>query len=223
MTIPPAPKGSGARTWPSIKGQFKALDARDPSQWPTLPRGMLCLVVSLGVVGAVWGAVLSSFDAELLTEQAREVQLKNDLRQKLRQVARQGGLSQQVHQLESHITQIEQQLTHKDGVEALLADINQAGVRRGLQFELFRPGPEVFSAHHAEWPLALRVAGRYHDIAAFAADLSRLSSIVTLHQFSLSPSKSRPAWLILECTAKLVRQLDSAERAVQPTALETKP
>ena len=112
------------------------------------------------------------------------------------------------------MTQLEKQLPGKAEMDALLSDINQAGVGRGLQFELFRPGQVVVKDYYAELPISLRVVGRYHDVGAFAADIANLSRIVTLHNLSLTPvPKDTTGGLLMEATARTYRYLDDAEIA----------
>jgi type IV pilus assembly protein PilO len=100
-------------------------------------------------------------------------------------------------------------------MDALLADINQAGLGRSLQFELFRPGQSVIKEYYAELPIAVKVTGGYHDIALFAADIANLSRIVTLNNLSLTPVRDRDGFLTLDCTAKTFRYLDQEEVAIQ--------
>ena len=115
------------------------------------------------------------------------------------------------------MTQLEKQLPGKAEMDALLSDINQAGIGRGLQFELFRPGQVVVKDYYAELPIAIRVSGRYHDIGAFAADVANLSRIVTLHNLVItgaSPHKGkrpRPEASRMDATARTYRYLDPAE------------
>jgi len=92
-----------------------------------------------------------------------------------------------------------------------LSDINQAGIGRGLQFELFRPGQVVVKDYYAELPIAIKVSGRYHDIGAFAADVANLSRIVTLHNMNIGSAKDASGALSMEATARTYRYLDPAE------------
>jgi type IV pilus assembly protein PilO len=115
------------------------------------------------------------------------------------------------------VTQLEKQLPGKAEIDALLSDINQAGLGRGLQFELFRPGQVQIKDYYAELPIAIRVSGRYHDVGSFAADVANLSRIVTLQNLVLTPVGSRDAAgnLSMEATARTYRYLDSTEIAEQ--------
>jgi type IV pilus assembly protein PilO len=194
-----------------IASAFIGLDPDDPSQWPLLPRSLLCVAVCGAVVLVLWlvwgGAVAGS----LTTAQAREGALKSDVRQRLRQAAELDGLKQQVAQVQQQVEAFESQLPGKDDLEALLAEINRAGLRRGLHVELLRPAPETMTEHHAEWSVALRVTGRYHGIGQWVTDMAQLVHPVTLHKLSLTDLKDRPGLLTLECTARTLRRLEPAE------------
>jgi type IV pilus assembly protein PilO len=102
-------------------------------------------------------------------------------------------------------------LPGKAEMDALLSDINQAGLGRGLQFELFRPGSVVVKDYYAELPIAIKVSGRYHDIGAFAGDVSNLSRIVTLHNLVITSPKDTGGALSMEATARTYRYLDTNE------------
>jgi type IV pilus assembly protein PilO len=196
-----------------LKSQFTGLDPNDPPSWPALPRYLLCVVVTIAVVVGLWFAWLSSSDEELTAEQAKEVQLKDDYKKKLVQAVNLDMLKKQREQVQQYVTQLEKQLPSKAEMDALLSDINQAGLGRSLQFELFRPGQVSVKEYYAELPIAVRVTGRYHDIGAFAADIANLSRIVTLNNFTLAPVKDGS--LTMETTAKTFRYLDPDEVAKQ--------
>jgi len=197
----------------SLKAQFSGLDPNDPPSWPALPRYLLCLGVTVLVVVALWFVWLSSSDEELTAEQAKEVQLREDYKKKLVQAVNLDALKKQREQVQQYVTQLEKQLPSKAEMDALLSDINQAGLGRSLQFELFRPGQVSVKEYYAELPIAVRVTGRYHDIGAFAADIANLSRIVTLNNLSLVPTKDGN--LVLDSTAKTFRYLDPEEVALQ--------
>lgn len=196
-----------------LKAQFAGLDANDPASWPVVPRFALCAVVAVVVVIALWFTWLSTSDEELTAEQAKEFQLKDDFKRKLSQAVNLEALRKQREQVQQYVTQLEKQLPSKAEMDALLSDINQAGLGRSLQFELFRPGQVNVKEYYAELPIAVRVTGKYHDVGAFAADISNLSRIVTLNNLSLAPGKDGN--LILDTTAKTFRYLDSEEIALQ--------
>ena len=196
-----------------LKAQFTGLNPNDPPSWPAIPRYLLCVAVTVAVVVALWFAWLSSSEEELTVEVATEVKLREDFSKKVLQAANLESLKKQREQVQQYVTQLEKQLPSKAEMDALLSDINQAGLGRSLQFELFRPGQVVVKEYYAELPIAVRVTGRYHDMGAFAADIANLSRIVTLNNLTLTPAKE--GVLIMDATAKTFRYLDSEEVALQ--------
>jgi type IV pilus assembly protein PilO len=201
-----------------LKSQFSGLDPNDPSQWPAIPRNLLFVVVCVAVIAALWFAWLKTVDEELLTEQAREVTLREEYRKKLVQAVNLDALKKQLEQVQQYVSQLEKQLPSKAEMDALLSDINQAGLGRSLQFELFRPGQVSVKEYYAELPISVKVTGGYHDIGLFAADIANLSRIVTLNNLSISPIKDRDGFLTLDCVAKTFRYLDQEEVAMQQKA-----
>jgi type IV pilus assembly protein PilO len=197
----------------SLKSQFTGLNPNDPPSWPALPRYLLCVAVTVVVVAGLWFAWLSSSDEELNAERAKETQLRADFSKKVAQAASLDALKKQREQVQQYVTQLEKQLPSKAEMDALLSDINQAGIGRSLQFELFRPGQVSVKDYYAELPIAVRVTGRYHDMGAFAADIANLSRIVTLNNISLTPGKDGA--LVMDTTAKTFRYLDNDEVALQ--------
>lgn len=197
----------------SMRSQFTGLDPNDPPSWPALPRYLLCLVVTIVVVIALWFVWLSSSDEELTGEQTKELQLKADYTKKLGQAVNLDVLKKQREQVEQYVTQLEKQLPSKAEMDALLSDINQAGLGRSLQFELFRPGLVSVKEYYAELPITLRVTGKYHDLGAFAADIAHLSRIVTLNNLSVVGAKDGS--LVMDATAKTFRYLDQEEVNLQ--------
>ena len=202
----------------NLQRQFSGLDPNDPSLWPSLPRNLLYLAVCIAVIAGLWFAWLKTVDEELLAEQASEVKLREDYRKKLVQAVNLDALKKQLVQVQQYVTQLEKQLPSKAEMDALLSDINQAGLGRSLQFELFRPGQVSVKEYYAELPIAVRVTGGYHDIGMFAADIANLSRIVTLNNLSLSPAKDRDGILTMDGTAKTFRYLDPEEIAMQQKA-----
>jgi type IV pilus assembly protein PilO len=191
--------------------QFRGLNPNEPGQWPILPKAMTFFGVALIMVIVGWFMLLSSAHDELDGEHAKEPALKTDYRAKLAQAVNLGELRKQKLQVEEYVTQLEKQLPGKAEMDALLSDINQAGLGRRLQFELFRPGQVQVRDYYAELPIAIKVAGRYHDIGSFAADIANLSRIVTLHNMVFASTKDPQGTLIMEATARTYRYLDSAE------------
>lgn len=208
------------RPWQSLAAQWRDLDRRDPSSWPALPRGLLLLLVVALVPGLLWAAWLRPLEGELQTARQRERALRADYQARLRQAAGLRQLRQQRAEVLRQVERLERQLPSQAEIDALLSDINQAGLGRGLQFELFRPGPVVVRAHYAEMPIALKISGRYHALGAFAADLAGLPRIVTLDELVVTPGpdQGRPDWLQLTATARTFRYLDADEAARRQAA-----
>ena len=143
-----------------------------------------------------------------------------DYKKKLVKAVNLDALRKQREQVQQYVTQLEKQLPSKAEMDALLSDINQAGLGRSLQFELFRPGQVAVKEYYAELPITLRVSGRYHDIAAFASDIAHLSRIVTLNNLTVAPRPDNV--LTLDATAKTFRYLDGDEVKAQRKATGVK-
>jgi type IV pilus assembly protein PilO len=196
--------------------QFQGLNPNDPASWPSVPRYVLCVAVAALVVVGLWFAWLTNSNDELEAERAKEVTLRADYSKKVAQAANLELLKKQREQVQQYVTLLEKQLPSKAEMDALLSDINQAGLGRSLQFELFRPGQVSVKDYYAELPIAVRVTGRYHDIGAFAADIANLSRIVTLNNLSVAPQKD--GTLVMDATARTYRYLDEEEQASQKRA-----
>lgn len=206
-----------------LQRQFQNLDPKDPSLWPILPRVLLCLFIAAAVATFLWFFKLSEYEDELTTERTTEQTLREDYQKKLIKAVSLDMLKKQREQVQQYVTQLEKQLPSKAEMSALLSDINQAGLGRSLQFELFRPGQVVVKDYYAELPIAIRVTGRYHDIGAFAADVANLSRIVTLNNIALAPaSKEGAGNLAMEATARTFRYLDPEEIQAQKAATQDK-
>jgi type IV pilus assembly protein PilO len=192
--------------------QFRSLNPNEPGQWPLLPKIVTWAFVALIMVALGWFLLLSTAHEELDAERAKEPTLKADYRNKLGQAVNLAELRKQKLQVEEYVTQLEKQLPGKAEMDALLSDINQAGLGRGLQFELFKPGQVVVKDYYAELPISIKVSGRYHDMGAFAGDISNLSRIVTLHNLNItSAPKDSSGALAMEATARTYRYLDPNE------------
>lgn len=198
-----------------LQSQFVGLDPNDPSSWPPAPRYLLCVGVTALVVMAMWFLWLSSSDDALMAEKAKEVQLRQEYKEKLAKAVNLDTLKKQREQVEQYVTQLEKQLPSKAEMDKLLSDINQAGLGRSLQFELFKPGVVSVKDYYAELPIAVRVTGLYHDMGAFASDIANLSRIVTLNNISIIPFSTKDGTLVMDATAKTFRYLDENEVALQ--------
>ncbi len=198
-----------------VRAQFTGLDPNDPSLWPDLPRYLLLVAAAVALVAGLWFAWLNTYEDQLVAETQRETELRTEYQKKLGQAVNLDVLKEQLVQVQQYVTQLEKQLPSKAEMDALLSDINQAGLGRSLQFELFRPGQINLQEYYAELPIALKVTGSYHDIGLFASDVAHLSRIVTLNNISLTPVQNRPGVLTLDATAKTFRYLDPDEVLAQ--------
>jgi type IV pilus assembly protein PilO len=192
-----------------IAAQFEGLQGRHPGLWPLAPR-LLC---AAGVMAAVIGLGYFFYWSGQFEEQdalaAQEQTLRNDYRVKMAQAINLEALEAQQQQVNRYVERLEKQLPSKAEMAALLSDINQAGLGRGLQFELFKPGQVVVKDYYAELPIDIKVTGSYHDIGEFAADMAKMPRIVTLNNLSLNTGKD--GVLSLDAVAKTFRYLDQEE------------
>lgn len=193
--------------------ELKRLDPNKIGSWPILPKlGVLLLLLLLLVFASYW------FDwqeqiAQIDNAKTKEEQLRTTFLDKKKQAIDLPAYRKQLVDIESQFGALLKQLPGKSEMDALLTDINQAGLGRGLQFELFRPAAqETARDFYAELPITIKVTGSYHDLGAFASDIGRLSRIVTLNDISLSTARDG---LTLDATAKTFRYLDEGEIAAQ--------
>jgi type IV pilus assembly protein PilO len=196
--------------------QFQGLSLDNVGAWPLAPRVALWLFVVLACAVGGWFGLWSGQKDQLEQLQAEEVKLKDEYRNKLQQAINLDELRKQREQVSQYVLTLEKQLPSKSEMDALLSDINQAGVGRGLDFELFRPGQTNVREYYAELPITVKVSGKYHDLGAFASDIANLPRIVTLNNMSLSTGKGGN--LTLDATAKTYRYLDQDELAAQRKA-----
>ncbi len=203
-----------------VASQFRDLDPKDPSLWPAAPRYALFVLVALAIVVFLWFFWLTGSQEFLQAEQDKEAKLREDYKTKLTKAVNLDVLKKQREQVQQYVTQLEKQLPSKAEMDALLSDINQAGLGRSLQFDLFRPGQVAVKEYYAELPITIRVTGKYHDIGSFASDIANLSRIVTLNNLSLAPRQDNT--LTLDATAKTFRYLDPDEVQAQRKATGAK-
>ena len=207
---PQSPRAANAgNQLAQIADQFKNLDRGQPAAWPLYPQVLLYLATVAAVLVAGWFLFLKTGGEDLAAAVEKETTLKSTYVDKYTQAVNLDALQEQRKQVQQYVIQLEKQLPSKAEMDALLSDINQAGLGRGLQFELFKPGAVVVKSYYAELPIEVRVSGKYHDIGSFAADVASLSRIVTLNNIFLVPDKSGN--LILTTTAKTFRYLDPDE------------
>ena len=219
MATKKAPKIDVAQVQAKLQQQFQNLDPKDPSLWPALPRVLLLVLIAVGIATLLWFVKLSEYEEELKNERITEETLRQDYQKKMVKAVSLEELKKQREQIQIYVTQLERQLPSKSEISALLSDVNQSGLGRSLQFELFRPGAEQIKNYYAELPVAIRVTGKYHDIGDFAADVAKLPRIVTLSNFSITPAnKDVAGTLTMETTARTIRYLDPQELLQQEVA-----
>jgi type IV pilus assembly protein PilO len=198
------------RQWLS---QFQGLTFDNIGSWPLLPRATVWVLVVVACALAGKFLLWDQQTEELERLQAEEQTLKDQYRAKLQQAINLDELRRQKELVSQYVLTLEKQLPSKAEMDQLLSDINQAGIGRGLQFELFRPGQTALKDYYAELPISVRVSGRYHDLGAFAGDIANLPRIVTLNNLNLT--SLRDGVLALDATAKTYRYLDEEELAAQ--------
>lgn len=213
MASTPSPSLKFAQLKETLQSQFSNLDPRNPVVWPALPRYGLFLAIAVAVVVVLWFVWLSGEDDILTQAREKEVKLRDEYKTKLAKAINLDALRKQREQVLQYVTQLEKQLPSKAEMDALLSDINQAGLGRSLQFDLFRPGAVVVRDYYAELPIAIKVTGRFHDMGSFTSDIAHLSRIVTLNNLTVLPSTG--GTLVMDATAKTFRYLDKDEIAAQ--------
>jgi type IV pilus assembly protein PilO len=201
--------------------ELRRLNPRDIGSWPVLPKlGALLVLLLLILAGGYWFDWSAQWD-KLNASRNKESELRTQFLDKKRQAINLEAYRKQLADIEQSFGAMLRQLPNKSEMEALLSDINQAGLGRGLQFELFKPASnEILSDFYAELPINIKVAGNYHDIGAFASDVSQLSRIVTLNNVALGLDKD--GRLIMDAVARTYRYLDEEEVSAQRKAAREK-
>lgn len=183
---------------------------------------LLIVIIGLGY-WFVWSPTIEELD----TAKAKETELRETFLSKKRQSINLALYKEQMIEVEKTFGALLRQLPDKSQMDALLTDINQAGLSRGLEFELFKPGSETVGDFYAEMPISIKVIGSYHDLGAFATDISKLSRIVTLNNLSINVYKKDEkdakdksnGKLVMEAVAKTYRYLDANETASKKKAI----
>jgi len=196
-----------------FKSQFGDLRGRHPGQWPIIPQIFSALGVLALVLFAGWFFYWDGRLETLENGTQEEVKLRDAYKLKIQQAVNLDALRKQKEQVGQYVLAMEKQLPSKAEMDALLSDINQAGLGRGLQFELFKPGQVVVKDYYAELPISIKISGNYHDIASFTSDVANLPRIVTLSNLNIVTGKDGS--LALETVAKTFRYLDQDEIAAQ--------
>jgi type IV pilus assembly protein PilO len=195
--------------------EINQLNTKDPGSWPMAVKSLALATILVVIVTAGYFLDWQEQWESLEQSKVKEVKLKETYMVKKKDAVNLDILRQQLKDIEISLGALLKQLPHKSEMDALLIDINHAGLGRGLQFELFKPAAsEVMSEFYAELPITVRVTGNYHDIGAFASDISQLPRIVTLNNINISPDPKNDG-LIMNAIAKTFRYLDEEETAKQ--------
>ena len=187
------------------------LDLKDITSAPAPVRALILLVLFIIILAAGWYLVWADAWQNLETARAEEQSLRQAYAAKKGQVFHYEVHKRRLVEVEQSLAAMLRQLPDRSQMDALLADINQVGVGRGLEFELFRPGVESLADFYATLPVAIKVSGTYHDIGGFVSDLAKMPRIVTLHDVALSPGKEKS--LIMDARVQTYRYLDESELA----------
>jgi len=202
----------------AIADDLRYLNTNDPGAWPLIPKLAMLFGLFVVLLVAGWWFLWSDQLLELEGKQKEEETLKQQYLDKKRQAVNLDLHIEQLAEIDRSFGALLKQLPNKSEIEALLIEVNQAGLGRGLQFELFRPGGEQVRDFYAELPIAVKINGGYHDFGAFAADIAKLPRIVTLNNISIVPGKD--GVLALDATTKTFRYLDEEEVARQKKAAQ---
>ncbi len=198
----------------AILDEFKRTNWNDPGTWHYAPKILVLLAILVSIPVAGFFADTQTQLEELERGAGEEAKLKTDYVDKKKQAVNLDLHRQQLREIDTQFGALLRQLPNKSQMDALLVDINQAGLGRGLQFELFKPaGSESQREFYAELPITIKVIGTYHDMGAFASDVGQLSRIVTLNDVSIATGKD--GVLTMDATARTFRYLDDAEVAAQ--------
>ena len=203
----------------SVLDDFRNLNPKDVGAWPLAPRiaSLVGLFLLILVVG--WWVWWSEQLSTLELRQQEELKLRDEYVAKKSQAVNLDLYVQQLNEIDRSFGALLKQLPSKAEVESLLVEINQSGMGRGLQFELFKPRQEVVMDFYAELPIDVRLTGNYHDFGAFAGDIAKLSRIVTLNNVSIAPnSQAKDGSLVMNAVTKTFRYLDEEEIAAKKKA-----
>ncbi len=203
---------------------FNNIDFKNAGNLPLPVKGVLLLGLLILLLAAGYWFVWSPAADDLEKARAKEGELRNVFLDKKRQSINLEAYKEQMVEIERTFGALLKQLPDKSQMDGLLTDINQAGLARGLEFELFKPGKEVIGDFYAEMPIQIKVIGGYHDLGAFATDVSKLSRIVTLNDLVVSTAANKAkagdkggeeatdaSRLVMEAVAKTYRYLDASE------------
>jgi type IV pilus assembly protein PilO len=198
--------------------ELNSLDLKTVADWP-LPSKLAALALLCGAIVLLgwwfdWSGGMDALD----TAKQKETELRGMFVAKKNQAVNLEAYTRQRADIEQAFGALLKQLPNRQEMDALITDVNQAGLGRGLQFELFKPEAETASEFYASTPIKVKVTGGYHDIAAFVSDVAKLSRIVTLHDIAIEPAKD--GVLNMDATVKTYRYLDEEELIARKQASE---
>ncbi len=200
---------------------FRNLNPKDVGAWPLAPRVAVLLSLFAAALVAGWWIVWNDQLDTLDARQRQELKLRDEFISKKKQAVNLDLYLQQLSEIDRSFGALLKQLPNKSEVESLLIEINQSGMGRGLQFELFKPGQEISKDFYAELPINVRLTGSYHDFGAFAGDIGRLSRIVTLNNISITTNpQAKDGSLVMDAVTKTFRYLDEEELAAKKKAAQ---
>jgi type IV pilus assembly protein PilO len=201
-----------------IQDDFQNLP-KDVGAWPLMPRVAALVGLFAFILIAGWWFLWREQLDTLGRRQQEEATLKEEFVTKKTQAVNRELYVQQLSDIERSFGALLKQLPDKSEVEALLVEVNQSGMGRGLQFELFKPRAEAVKEFYAELPIDIRLTGNYHDFGAFASDIAKLDRIVTLNNITITPNQqAKDGTLVLESVTKTFRYLDEEELAARKKA-----
>jgi len=203
-----------------IAQDFRSLDFNEPGVWPLAPRIVAMLLMLALVIGGAWWFFWMPLGETLAESEAKEQQLRLQWLAKKRQAVNLDAHREQLAEIDREFGALLRRLPNKAEMDSLLADINQAGLGRGLLFELFKPNVDVIHDFYAEMPIDVAISGSFHDLGAFAQDVSQMPRIVTLKDIDLSMDERG----VMKLVGKAVtyRYLDDEEIAAQKQKVKGK-
>ncbi len=197
-----------------LADDFRSLDPKDPGMWPLVPKIVILIALLALVIAAGWWFDWKDQMQDLASKQEQEVKLKDEWLGKKRQAVNLDEHRKQLAEIDRQFGALLKQLPNKSEMESLLVDINQSGLGRGLQFELFKPGVESMKDFYAELPITVKLTGGYHDLGSFAGDVAKMPRIVTLNNVVIEGDPKTSA-LKMDAIATTYRYLDDEELAKQ--------
>ncbi|MBK7423944.1 MAG: type 4a pilus biogenesis protein PilO [Propionivibrio sp.] len=205
----------------AVLDDFRSLNPKDVGTWPIVPRVAVLLVLVVVILLAGWWFLWNEQLDALAARQQEELKLRDEFVAKKTQAVNLDLYTQQLTEIDRSFGALLKQLPNKSEVESLLVEINQSGMGRGLQFELFKPGQEIVKDFYAELPINVKLTGSYHDFGAFAGDIARLSRIVTLNNIAITTNpQAKDGGLVMDAVTKTFRYLDDEELAAKKKAAQ---